>query len=66
MYQKISGYFKLNAMDGYSQVPGIDFQEAFAPGLTFCILLIIMLTWSLKGICTETSKKQSKCRYLKE
>jgi hypothetical protein len=36
----------------YSQVPGVDFQENFAPvinDVTFCILLIMMLTWNLKG-----------------
>jgi hypothetical protein len=37
---------------GYSQVPGVDFQESFAPvinDVTFRILLIMMLTWNLKG-----------------
>jgi hypothetical protein len=34
---------------GYSQVPGIDFQERFAPlmnNITLRILLIIMLAWN--------------------
>jgi hypothetical protein len=37
---------------GYSQVPGVNFQECFAPvinDVTFRILLIMMLTWNLKG-----------------
>jgi hypothetical protein len=62
---------------GYSQVPGVDFQKSFAAviiDVTFCILLIMMLTWNLKGkivdiettFCTEISKKQSTWRYQKE
>jgi hypothetical protein len=37
---------------GYSQLSGVDFQESFTPvinDITFCILLIMMLTWNLKG-----------------
>jgi histone deacetylase 1/2 len=37
---------------GYSQVPGVDFQESFAPvinDVTFRILLVMMLTWNLKA-----------------
>jgi Reverse transcriptase (RNA-dependent DNA polymerase) len=37
---------------GYSQVPGVDFQESFAPvinDVTFRILLLMMLTWNLKA-----------------
>jgi Reverse transcriptase (RNA-dependent DNA polymerase) len=37
---------------GYSQVPGVDFQESFAPvinGMTFRILLVMMVTWNLKA-----------------
>jgi Reverse transcriptase (RNA-dependent DNA polymerase) len=37
---------------GYSQVPGVDFQESFAPvinDVTFQILLVMMLTWNLKA-----------------
>jgi hypothetical protein len=53
----------------YSQVPGVDFQESFDPvinDVTFCILLIMMLNWNLKGkivdiktaFCMKTSRKQ--------
>jgi Reverse transcriptase (RNA-dependent DNA polymerase) len=37
---------------GYSQVPGVDFQESFAPvinDVTFRILLVMMLTLNLKA-----------------
>jgi Reverse transcriptase (RNA-dependent DNA polymerase) len=37
---------------GYSQIPGVDFQESYAPvinDMTFRILLITMLTWNLSG-----------------
>jgi Reverse transcriptase (RNA-dependent DNA polymerase) len=37
---------------GYSQVPGVNFQESFAPvinDVTFRILLVMMLTWNLKA-----------------
>jgi hypothetical protein len=37
---------------GYSHKLGVDYQESFAPminDVTFCILLIVMLTWNLKG-----------------
>jgi hypothetical protein len=55
---------------GCSQIQGVDFQESFDPminDVTFCILLIMMLTWNLKGklliskllFCTEISEKQS-------
>jgi Reverse transcriptase (RNA-dependent DNA polymerase) len=35
-----------------SQVPGVDFQESFAPvinDVTFQILLVMMLNWNLKA-----------------
>jgi hypothetical protein len=41
---------------GYSQVPGIDFQESFAPviyDVTFHIQLIMILTLNLKGKIKE-------------
>jgi Reverse transcriptase (RNA-dependent DNA polymerase) len=37
---------------GYSQVPGVNFQESFAPEIndvTFRVLLVVMLTWNLKA-----------------
>ena len=37
---------------GYSQVPGVDFQESFAlviNDVTFQILLVMMLTWNSKA-----------------
>jgi Reverse transcriptase (RNA-dependent DNA polymerase) len=37
---------------GYSQVPGVDFRESFAPvinDVTFQILLVMMLTWNFKA-----------------
>jgi hypothetical protein len=37
---------------GYSQIPGVDFQESYAPvinDVTFPILLVTMLTWNLSG-----------------
>jgi hypothetical protein len=51
-----------------TSVLGVDFQESFAPvinDVTFRILLIMMLTWNLKGkivdietaFCMETSRK---------
>jgi Reverse transcriptase (RNA-dependent DNA polymerase) len=45
---------------GYSLVPGVDFQESFAPvinDVTFRILLIMMLTWKLtaKVVDIETA-----------
>jgi hypothetical protein len=50
---KRNGIFRARLVAyGYSQVPGVDFQESFAPvinDVTFCILLITMLTWNLKG-----------------
>jgi hypothetical protein len=50
---KILGIFRARLIAyGYSQVPGVDFQENFTPvinDVTFCILLITMLTWNLKG-----------------
>jgi Reverse transcriptase (RNA-dependent DNA polymerase) len=35
---------------GYSQVPGVDFNESFAPvinDIRFCVMLIIKLIWGL-------------------
>jgi hypothetical protein len=50
---KRNGIFRARLVAfGYSQVPGVDFQESFAPvinDVTFRILLIMMLTWNLKG-----------------
>jgi hypothetical protein len=58
---KTSGYLKIKhngifrarlVACGYSQVPGVDFQESFASvinDVTFRILLIMKLTWNLKG-----------------
>jgi Reverse transcriptase (RNA-dependent DNA polymerase) len=50
---KRNGIFRARLVAcGYSQVPGIDFQESFAPvinDVTLRILLIIMLVWNLKG-----------------
>jgi Reverse transcriptase (RNA-dependent DNA polymerase) len=37
---------------GYTQIPGVDFQESYAPvinDVTFQILLVTMLTWNLSG-----------------
>jgi hypothetical protein len=49
---KRNGMFRAQLVAcGYSQVPGVNFQESFAPvinDVTFCILLIMMLTWNLK------------------
>jgi hypothetical protein len=50
---KRNGIFRARLVAcGYSQVPGVDFQESFAPVINdviFRILLIMMLTWNLKG-----------------
>jgi hypothetical protein len=46
---KCNGIFRALVACGYSQVPGV---ESFAPvinDVTFCILLIMMLTWNLTG-----------------
>jgi Reverse transcriptase (RNA-dependent DNA polymerase) len=45
---------------GYSQVPGVDFNESFAPvinDVSFCVILIITLTRGLQAtiIDVETS-----------
>jgi hypothetical protein len=37
---------------GYSQVPGLEFNDSFAPVMNdviFLILLIAMLVWNLEG-----------------
>ena len=37
---------------GYSQVPGVDFNESFAPVIyvvSFRILLIVKLVWNMKS-----------------
>ena len=37
---------------GYSQVPGVDFKESFAPvvnDVTFRIMLVAMIVWQLKA-----------------
>jgi hypothetical protein len=50
---KRNGFFRARLVAcGYSQVPGVDFQESFAHvinDVTFCILLIMMLPWNLRG-----------------
>jgi hypothetical protein len=50
---KRNGIFRaLLVACGYSQVPEVDFQECFATVIidaTFCILVIMMLIWNLKG-----------------
>ena len=58
---KASGFFKIKRKGvfrarllacGYSRVPGVDFQESFAPvinDVTFRILLVMMLTWNLNA-----------------
>jgi hypothetical protein len=41
---------------GYSQVPGIDYEENFAPVIndtTYRILLITMILWDLKGVIAD-------------
>ena len=58
---KRNGVFRARLVAcGYSQVPGVDFQESFAPvinDVTFRILLITMLTWKLtaKVVDIETA-----------
>jgi hypothetical protein len=51
--RRCNGIFRARLVAcGYSQVPGVDFQESFAPminDVTFRILLIMMLTWNLKA-----------------
>jgi hypothetical protein len=73
---KRNGIFRARLVAcGYSQVPGVYFQESFSTvidDVTFRILLITILTWNLKGkivdirFFMETSKRQSTWRYLKE
>jgi len=41
---------------GYSQVPGIDYTDNFAPvvnDVTFRIILVLMLVWDLEGVCID-------------
>jgi Reverse transcriptase (RNA-dependent DNA polymerase) len=50
---KRNGIFRARLVAcGYSQVPGIDFQESLAPvmnDVTLRMLFIIILVWNLKG-----------------
>ena len=50
---KRNGIFRARLVAcGYSQIPGVDFQESYAPvinDVTFRILLVTMLTWNLIG-----------------
>jgi Reverse transcriptase (RNA-dependent DNA polymerase) len=50
---KRNGIFRARLVAcGYSQIPGMDFQESYAPvinDVTFRILLVTMLTWNLIG-----------------
>jgi hypothetical protein len=52
-----NGFFCASLVEcGYSQVPGVYFQVRFAPvinDVTFCTLLIMKLTWNLKGKIVE-------------
>jgi hypothetical protein len=41
---------------GYSQIPGVDYDENFAPVIndtTYRILLIVMILWDLKGVIAD-------------
>jgi Reverse transcriptase (RNA-dependent DNA polymerase) len=53
MKSKRNGVYRARLVAcGYSQVPGVDFQETFATlinDVTFRTLLVMMLTWDLKA-----------------
>jgi hypothetical protein len=58
---RVNGSLKLSATEacGYSQVPGVNFHESFAPvinDVTFRILLVMMLTWNLKAKFIDIEK----------
>jgi Reverse transcriptase (RNA-dependent DNA polymerase) len=41
---------------GYSQIPGIDFNESFAPvvnNVSFWIMLIVKLIWNLQAFIVD-------------
>ena len=54
---KRNGVFRARLVAcGYSQIPGIDFNESFAPvinGVSFRIMLIAKLIWNLKACIVD-------------